>query len=47
MNVLLQELVSEKLKVQQQNVQLERVNGELEKAAWKRELLDEHTLEDG
>ncbi|XP_070834981.1 protein Daple [Chaetodon trifascialis] len=45
---LREELVSEKLSVQQQSVQLERLNEELEKIGLNREklLLQEHTLED-
>ncbi|XP_041809166.1 protein Daple isoform X2 [Chelmon rostratus] len=45
---LREELVSEKLSVQQQSVQLERLNQELEKIGLNREnlLLQEHTLED-
>lgn len=44
----LQELVTEKLNVQQQCVQLERLNEELEKIGLNRERLlqQEHTLED-
>lgn len=43
-----QELVSEKLSVQQQSVELERLNEELEKVGLNREKLlqQEHTLED-
>lgn len=43
-----QELVSEKLSVQQQSVELERLNEELEKIGLNREKLlqQEHTLED-
>lgn len=46
--VVLQELVSEKLSVQQQKVELERLNEELEKIGLNREKLlqQEHTLED-
>lgn len=45
---VLQELVSEKLSVQQQKVELERLNEELEKIGLNREKLlqQEHTLED-
>ncbi|XP_072221836.1 protein Daple isoform X1 [Leuresthes tenuis] len=45
---LREELVSEKLSVQQQNVELERLNEELEKIGLNREKLlqQEHTLED-
>lgn len=44
----LQDLVSEKLSVQQQSVDLERLNGELEKMGLNQEKLlqQEHTLED-
>lgn len=44
----LQELVSEKLSVQQQSVELERLNEELEKIGLNREKLlqQEHTMED-
>lgn len=43
-----QELVSEKLSVQQQKVELERLNEEVEKMGLNREkiLQREHTLED-
>lgn len=46
--VFIQELVSEKLSVQQKNVELERLNEELEKIGLNREKLlqQEHTLED-
>lgn len=46
--VCVQELVSEKLSVQQQSVELERLNEELEKIGLNREKLlqQEHTLED-
>lgn len=46
--VCIQELVSEKLSVQQQSVELERLNEELEKVGLNREKLlqQEHTLED-
>ncbi|CAJ1074171.1 protein Daple isoform X1 [Xyrichtys novacula] len=46
---LREELVSEKLSVQQQSVELERLNEELEKIGLNREKLlqQEHTLEDG
>lgn len=46
--MFVQELVSEKLSVQQQNVELERLNEELEKIGLNREKLlqQEHTLED-
>lgn len=46
--VVLQELVSEKLSVQQQRVELEQLNEELEKIGLNREKLlqQEHTLED-
>lgn len=45
---LLQELVTEKLNVQQQSVELERLNEELEKVGLNREKLlqQEHTLDD-
>lgn len=47
-SVCMQELVSEKLSVQQQSVELERLNEELEKIGLNREKLlqQEHTLED-
>lgn len=47
-SVCVQELVSEKLSVQQQSVELERLNEELEKIGLNREKLlqQEHTLED-
>lgn len=46
--VSLQELVTEKLNVQQQSVELERLNDELEKIGLNRERLlqQEHTLDD-
>lgn len=46
--VFVQELVSEKLSVQQQSVELEQLNEELEKIGLNRERLlqQEHTLED-
>lgn len=46
--VCVQELVSEKLSVQQQSVELERLNQELEKIGLNREKLlqQEHTMED-
>lgn len=45
---VLQELVTEKLNVQQQSVELERLNEELEKVGLNREKLlqQEHTLDD-
>lgn len=47
-SLCVQELVSEKLSVQQQSVELERLNEELEKIGLNREKLlqQEHTLED-
>lgn len=47
-HVFLQELVTEKLNVQQQSVQLEQLNQELERIGLKRERLlqQEHTLDD-
>lgn len=46
--VFVQELVSEKLSLQQQSVELERLNEELEKIGLNKEKLlqEEHTLED-
>lgn len=48
MYLCVQELVSEKLNVQQQSVELDRVNEELEKIGLSREKLlqQEYTLED-
>lgn len=48
MYLCVQELVSEKLSVQQQSVELERVSEELEKIGLNREKLlqQEYTLED-